>query len=205
MTFNILAIGQAGRLEHEAILLAASLRHSDPGFAGTLYIAEPQPGPKWQTDPRMSDTSRALLTDLGATILPFETNAFGSTYPYGNKIEALDALPDAPFLFLDSDTLITGPLSAIPFDFAKPSASMRREGTCMTGSGWNSKAPSTSRSPMNTGNAIFTSTRDGSFTPARAPLATGSCPMPNRSATMCRTNWSASPWTPGWIRWRCPW
>ena len=129
MSFNILAIGQGGRLEHEAILLAASLHHSDPGFAGTLYIAEPQPGPKWQTDPRMSDTSRALLADLGATVLPFETQAFGTAYPYGNKIEALDALPDAPFLFLDTDTLITGPLSEIPFDFTKPSASMRREGT----------------------------------------------------------------------------
>jgi hypothetical protein len=129
MSFNILAIGQGGRLEHEAILLAASLRHSDPGFAGTLYIAEPQPGPKWQSDPRMSDTSRALLADLGATVIPFETHAFGTTYPYGNKIEALDALPDAPFLFLDTDTLITGPLSGVPFDFAKPSASMQREGT----------------------------------------------------------------------------
>jgi hypothetical protein len=129
MTFNVLAVGQSGRLEHEAILLAASLRHSDPGFSGTLFIAEPQPGPKWNGDPRMSDHTRALLTDLGAEVLPFETRAFGSDYPYGNKIEALAALPDAPFLFLDTDTLITGPLSAIRFDFARPSASMRREGT----------------------------------------------------------------------------
>ena len=129
MSFNILAIGQSGRLEHEAILLAASLRHSDPGFTGTLYIAEPQPGPKWQDDPRMSERSRKTLTSLGATILPFETRAFGSDYPHGNKIEALAALPDAPFLFLDTDTLITGPLSAVPVDFARPSASMRRENT----------------------------------------------------------------------------
>jgi hypothetical protein len=129
MTFNLLAIGQAGRLEHEAILLAASLRHSDPGFTGTLFIAEPQPGPKWRDDPRMSDRTRRTLTDLGAQILPFETRAFGSDYPHGNKIEALAALPDAPFLFLDTDTLITGPLSAVPFDFARPSASMRRENT----------------------------------------------------------------------------
>ncbi len=129
MTFNLLAVGQSGRLEHEAILLAASLRHSDPGFAGTLFIAEPQPGPLWQGDPRMSDRARAVLADLGATILPFASRAFGSAYPHGNKIEALSALPDAPFLFLDTDTLVTGPLSAIPFDFARPSASMRREGT----------------------------------------------------------------------------
>jgi hypothetical protein len=129
MSFNILAVGQSGRLEHEAILLAASLRHSDPGFTGTLYIAEPQLGPKWQTDPRMSQGTRDLLASLGAEILPFETTAFGTTYPHGNKIEALAALPDAPFLFLDTDTLITGPLSEIPFDFARPSASMRRENT----------------------------------------------------------------------------
>ena len=129
MTFNLLAIGQGGRLEYEAILLAASLRHSDPGFAGTLFIAEPQPGPKWRDDPTMSKAGRAVLESLGATILPFETRAFGSDYPYGNKIEALGALPDAPFLFLDTDTLITGPLSDIAFDFARPSASMRREGT----------------------------------------------------------------------------
>jgi hypothetical protein len=127
--FNILAVGQSGRLEHEAILLAASLRHSDPGFAGTLYIAEPQPGGKWPTDPRMSQRGRDLLQSLGAKILPFEARAFGASYPHGNKIEALAALPDAPFLFLDTDTLITGPVSQIAFDFAKPSASMRRENT----------------------------------------------------------------------------
>lgn len=129
MTFNILAVGQSGRLEYEAILLAASLRHSDPGFTGTLFIAEPQPGGKWPGDPRMAPRSRALIQDLGATILPFEARFFGRDYPHGNKIEAIAALPEAPFLFLDTDTLITGPLSAIPFDFARPSASMKRENT----------------------------------------------------------------------------
>ncbi|MBL9049243.1 MAG: hypothetical protein JNK19_03930 [Tabrizicola sp.] len=129
MSYNLLAICQAGRLEHEAILLAASLRHSDPDFRGTLFIAEPQPGPKWRDDPRMSDRTRKVLTGLGVTILPFETRAFGSDYPHGNKIEALAALPEAPFLFLDTDTLITGPLSEVAFDFSRPAASMRRENT----------------------------------------------------------------------------
>jgi hypothetical protein len=127
--FNILAVGQSGRLEHEAVLLAASLRHSDPGFTGTLFIAEPQPGGAWPGDPRMSDGVRQLLTDLGAVVLPFQASIFGASYPNGNKIEAIAALPDAPFLFLDTDTLVTGPLSALPFDFARPSASMRRENT----------------------------------------------------------------------------
>lgn len=129
MSFNLLAVGQSGRLEFEAILLAASLRHSDPGFAGRLFIAEPQPGGKWPGDPRLSDRGRAILTGLGAQILPFAARVFGADYPQGNKIEALAALPDAPFLFLDTDTLITGPLSRIPFDFSRPSASMRRENT----------------------------------------------------------------------------
>ena len=129
MTFNILAVGQSGRLEYEAILLAASLRQSDPGFSGTLFIAEPQPGGKWQGDPRMSDRTRGLLADLGAQILPFQAQTFGSSYPNGNKIEALAELPEAPFLFLDTDTLITGPLSLVPFDFSRPSASMKREDT----------------------------------------------------------------------------
>lgn len=129
MTFNILAIGQAGRLEFEAILLAASLRQSDPGFSGRLFIGEPQPGPLWQGDPRMSGRGKDLLASLGAEILPFESHVFGASYPHGNKIEALAALPEAPFLFLDTDTLITGPISAIPFDFTRPAASMRRENT----------------------------------------------------------------------------
>lgn len=129
-TFNILAVMQAGRLQYEALLLAASLRHANPGFSGRLYLAEPRPGPLWPDDPRVQDAGfLAALTDLGAEILPFESRVFGAAYPHGNKIEALAALPEAPFLFLDSDTLITGALDRIAFDFAHPSASMRREGT----------------------------------------------------------------------------
>ena len=129
-SFNIVAVGQAGRLQYEAVLLAASLRRFNPDFAGQLFIAEPQPSSRWTEDPRITPPAiRRLLTDLGATLLPFESRAFGSDYPYGNKIEALAALPDAPFLFLDTDTLITGSFDEIGFDFTKPSASMRREGT----------------------------------------------------------------------------
>ena len=128
--FNIGAVVQGGRLGYEAVLLAASLRASDPGFGGRLILMEPQPGPLWRDDPRLPDGPvRSILTDLGAEIVPFESHHFGQSYPYGNKIEGLAALPDAPFLFLDTDTLITGALSAIRFDFARPSASMRREGT----------------------------------------------------------------------------
>lgn len=129
-SFNILAVGQGGRLQYEAVLLAASLRRFNPDFAGTLFIAEPQPSPKWREDPRiMPGAVRGMLEELGAVIVPFETRVFGSSYPYGNKIEALAALPDAPFLFLDTDTLIVGSFDAVSLDFTRPSASMRREGT----------------------------------------------------------------------------
>jgi hypothetical protein len=128
--FNLLAVVQGGRLGYEALLLAASLRATNPGFAGTLYLAEPQPGPLWDRDPRLTDPAlRARLADLGAVFLPFESRVFGAAYPHGNKIEALAALPEAPFLFLDTDTLITGDLSSVSFDFSRPAASMRREGT----------------------------------------------------------------------------
>lgn len=129
--FNIFIVGQNGRLQYEAVLFAASLRHSNPDFAGRLIVAEPQPGPNWHKDPRMDNEAvRALLGDLGAEIIPFENRHFGESYPYGNKIEALMALPKGePFVFFDTDTLITGPLSDVAFDFERPAASMRREGT----------------------------------------------------------------------------
>ena len=129
--FNVVIVAQQGRLAYEALLFAASLRHSDPGFQGRLLIAEPQPGPLWEDDPRIRNTDvRAALMDLGAEFVPFENHHFGAAYPYGNKIEMLKALPkDVPFVFFDTDTLITGPLSTVPFDFERPSASLRREGT----------------------------------------------------------------------------
>lgn len=128
--FNILAVGQAGRLQYEAVLLAASLRARDPGFPGRLFIAEPQPGRRWPDDPRIRHApTRDLLESLGAEFLPFESRDFGAAYPHGNKIEALEALPDAPFLFLDTDTLVTGSFADVVFEFDRPSASMRREGT----------------------------------------------------------------------------
>jgi hypothetical protein len=132
-SFNLMAVVQSGRLQYEALLLAASLRATNPDCAGKLYLAEPQQNAAWPKDPRVTDKAvRAMLQELGAEFLPFEAKVFGHHYPQGNKIEALAALPDAPFLFLDTDTLITGDFATVGFDFARPSASMRREGTWPT-------------------------------------------------------------------------
>lgn len=130
-SFNVMIIGQAGRLQYEALLFAASLRHSCPNFSGRLFVAVPQPGPLWQKDPSIHNAGvLEALARLGVEILPFENEIFGQSYPYGNKIEALQAMPEGePFVFFDSDTLITGDLEAVPFDFNRPSASLRREGT----------------------------------------------------------------------------
>jgi hypothetical protein len=130
--FNVVIVGQNGRLMYEALLFAASLRHSDPGFSGRLLVAEPQSGPMWANNPAMRDPdARALLEhEYGAEIVPFQARYFGQSYPHGNKIEALLALPEGePFVFFDSDTLICGALSEVAFDFARPSASQRVEGT----------------------------------------------------------------------------
>ncbi len=128
--FDIVLVAQRGRLQYEALLLVASLRAMAPDFPGKVYVAEPQPGPLWPNDPTMTGDVRTALTEKGATLLPFENTAFGHAYPHGNKIEALCAMPGGrPFLFLDSDTLITGDLSRLAPDFDRPAASMRRTGT----------------------------------------------------------------------------
>lgn len=128
--FNILIIGQAGRLQYEALVFAASLRESSPKFKGRLIVAEPQKNHRWSKETRINDDVRAGLEKLGAEVVPFENEHFGEYYPYGNKIEGLSALPEGePFIFFDTDTLITGELTDLDIDFDKPAASMRREGT----------------------------------------------------------------------------
>ena len=128
---NVMIVGQAGRLQYEALLFALSLAHATPRDQVRLFVAEPQPGPLWPQDPRILDAElRELLTEHGAIFLPFESRHFGQAYPYGNKIEALAALPEGePFVFFDTDTLVLGDLASVPFDFARPGASLRREGT----------------------------------------------------------------------------
>ncbi|WEJ79933.1 hypothetical protein EQ718_09740 [Paracoccus versutus] len=129
--FNILLIGQDIRLGMEAALFAASLRHHAPDWRGRLIVAEPGAEGAWTgARTKIPAPIRLALLDFGAEILPFTARHFGASYPFGNKIEALSVLPPGePFVFFDSDTLVTGPLDRLPFDFSRPSASMRRSAT----------------------------------------------------------------------------
>ncbi|MCX7566384.1 hypothetical protein OS189_08520 [Sulfitobacter sp. F26169L] len=133
-SFNVVIVGQHGRLAYEAVIFVASLRAMSPDFKGRVLVAEPQAGPLWSKDPTIRNQPvRDALTDMGAEIVPFENRHFGEKYPFGNKIEMLQALPEGePFVFFDTDTLITGDLASVPFDFNRPSASLRREGTWPT-------------------------------------------------------------------------
>ena len=77
-----------------------------------------------------SQHTRDLIAELGAKFIAFDNKIFGESYPYGNKIECLKAIPnDKPFLFFDSDTLILDELCDVPFDFLRPTASLRRTTT----------------------------------------------------------------------------
>ena len=131
MTFNILIIGQSGRLQYEAIMFLASLRQSSPDYKGQAFVAVPHHTERWNSNPTITDPEiRALIKTLGGTISPFKNTYFGEDYPYGNKIEALSVLPeDEPFVFFDTDTLITGAIDSVPLDFERPSASSKVDGT----------------------------------------------------------------------------
>ncbi|MBV1866248.1 MAG: hypothetical protein KUG74_17685 [Rhodobacteraceae bacterium] len=129
--YNVFAIVQGGRLQFEAISFVATFRLKNPNFKGRLILGEPQPSDRWDHDPRVNDPEvRKLLLDMGAEIIPFQNGVFGSDYPNGNKIIGLTALPKKqPFVFFDTDTIFTGRLNAVPFDFDRPTASLNREGT----------------------------------------------------------------------------
>ena len=101
MKFNILIIGQSGRLQYEAILFLANLRKSAPDFKGPVFVSEPQQNERWDHNPAITDPEiREVMENLGGKITPFENTDFGGYYPYGNKIKALSVLPEGePFVF----------------------------------------------------------------------------------------------------------
>ena len=87
-------IGENGRLEFEVILFLASLRANSPKFEGRVFIAEPRPNQAWTKNPMIrSQHTRDLIAELGAEFIAFNNKIFGESYPYGNKIECLTAIP----------------------------------------------------------------------------------------------------------------
>ena len=129
--FNLIVVAQRGRLAVESVLLAASLHAQCPEFTGQFIVAEPQPNARWSFDPRIGeDVIYDALDELGAQVVPFENVQFGEDYPNANKAECLHALPEGePFLFLDTDTLVTGDLGTLAGNLDRPSASMLRTAT----------------------------------------------------------------------------
>lgn len=109
----------------EALILLASVRARDPDRP--VVFATPEPGPNWPEAQALDRETETALTEMGADVRRFAPRHFGAQYPYGLKIEGLQVLdPHAPFVFVDTDTLILSPMDQVPFDFSRPSASLRR-------------------------------------------------------------------------------
>ena len=62
--FNIMIVGQNGRLQYEALLFVASLRAHSPNFRGRMIVVEPQAGPNWAKDPTMTPEIKAALVEM---------------------------------------------------------------------------------------------------------------------------------------------
>ena len=84
-------VGQNGRLDFEVILFLASLRANSPKFAGQVLRFNQA----WTNNPMIrSQHTRNLIAELGAEFIAFDNNVFGESYPNGNKIECLIAIPN---------------------------------------------------------------------------------------------------------------
>lgn len=101
MRYCFVFVCQAGALEPQALLLAASLRRF-LRCEHELVAALPQPEAVWG---RPAATTLAGLAALGVRTAPI-VNPIGPEYPIGNKLACL-ALPTAAdkIVFLDSDML----------------------------------------------------------------------------------------------------
>ena len=91
--FNIMIVGQAGRLQYEALVFVASLRAHAPGFAGRMIVAEPQPGPLWQDDPRMTPDITAALVEMGAEVIPSPRTISGKAIRMATRSKACRPCP----------------------------------------------------------------------------------------------------------------
>jgi hypothetical protein len=119
-SYAFVFVCQAGRLENQALLLAASLRRN-LRCDHELIAAVPAPLDTW--GPLAADTIE-LLTELKVRRVPIE-NQIDPGYPIGNKVSCLrTAVSTDRLVFVDSDILLLQPFEdssvfAAPFA-AKP-------------------------------------------------------------------------------------
>lgn len=113
-------------LEYEAALALASFQATQN--IGKITFAQPRANAFWPHPP-VSQNSDWFIQN-GAEVIQFEPRVFGPSYPIGNKIEALFALPEGkPFIFFDTDTVFLRPIDWTRIDFSAPMASLKRTDT----------------------------------------------------------------------------
>jgi len=82
------------------------------------------------TQKSIQTTAEKLYWIWAPKFTPLKTGILVKAIPMATKLSALQRFPRMRLLFFfDTDTLITGEITDVPFDFNKPSASSRCEGT----------------------------------------------------------------------------
>lgn len=101
MLYSFVFVCQSGRLEIEAAMLAASLRHY-LRVDSEIVAAVPHPPERWG---RLDSKTVELFEQLNVRIEPIY-NQISDDYPVGNKLSCLTIPTDAErLIFLDSDIL----------------------------------------------------------------------------------------------------
>lgn len=118
MKLDVVFVCQAGDLEAQSALLAASVRNQC-GDQAFLHVIEPIPEEEYGT---ISPATRRFLNDLGARWYQFR-NPISDEYKVFNKLNAFNIQPQGDrILFLDSDIVIRRSLAPLEAYFARPFA-----------------------------------------------------------------------------------
>lgn len=109
MKLDVVFVCQAGDLEAQAALLAASVRNHC-GEHAYLHVIEPIPHEEYGT---ISTATRRFLDDLGAQWYQFR-NPISDEYKVFNKLNAFNIQPQGDrILFLDSDIIVRRSLEGL--------------------------------------------------------------------------------------------
>ena len=101
---NVYFIVQKGRLAYECLMALASLRCASPNFAGRVYVIEPQPGPLWPDDPRVTGPLRDMLMRLCDDWVPLHNEIFGANTHMAIRSRRCDYYPRLSRLFSSTVT-----------------------------------------------------------------------------------------------------